>query len=392
MVRHRSPWLISTATSLIVFLLVAAASFGWKYRQLPPPLQTAPPRATARVYIHQANFACQPAWQEIQGQWKSEVRDHLEMVVEQSGEMTVVSISLSDLPPESIVPLDNVVASAYAQCCRSQWKMEVEQACFTTQEKVREARRAVETADARWESLRQRQDERTAAAGKKPEASAPALVENPQWTEAARRLAELEEKRRVLLFNRTPLHPSVQEIEMRIGEARREMSSIPEKIAQWSPGVQSSPTLPPVALEELESARQSSTAAHGQLQKAEDAARSALAARSGDLRIDVEPADALPPIVATRRCTPKLLVTVLLAAATSAIGLGMIALGAALEPTIAGIGELQGLLPVPVLGVVPAVNPSQPVRSNNRRRVVRCIAILAGLLLLIGVGWLFFRV
>jgi hypothetical protein len=64
-VRQRSPWLMSKTACLLVFVLVGAAAFGWKYRQLPPTPPTAPPRATAKVYIHEGKFAVQPAWQEI---------------------------------------------------------------------------------------------------------------------------------------------------------------------------------------------------------------------------------------------------------------------------------------------------------------------------------------
>jgi hypothetical protein len=386
---------MSKTACLLVFVLVGAAAFGWKYRQLPPTPPTAPPRATAKVYIHEGKFAVQPAWQEILAQSKSEVRDHLKIEADQCGGMTVVSLSLSDLPRETILPLVNLVASAYAQTCRSQWTVETEHAYTAAQEKVREAQRAVQDADARLESLRQRQSEQATAENGRPEPPPVVLADNPQWSEAARRLADLEEKRRVLLFERTPLHPSVQEIEMRIGEMRREMASIPARIAQPSavapPSVQRLPASPPVAPEELDAAQQAASSLHGQLQQAETAARTALTARSGELRVDIEPAEAIPSIAAPQRVTPALLGMVLLTAMTSVIGLGMISFGAALEPVLSSIGELQALLPVPVLGVVPAVHPAQPTQSALRRRLARYAAILSGLFLLIAVGCFFFH-
>ena len=69
----------------------------------------------------------------------------------------------------------------------------------------------------------------------------PTTIENPRWTEICRRLADLEERRKVLLFERMPLHPSVQEIEMRITDVRREMASIPPKIAQEPPAGRAQP-------------------------------------------------------------------------------------------------------------------------------------------------------
>jgi hypothetical protein len=389
-VRQRSPWRMSATAGLVIFLLAAAAAFGWKYRQLPPPQPIAPPSATARVSIHHPTFAYQSAWQAIQAQSKSDIRDHLVIVADCSGGITVVSISLSDVSRETIVPMVNFVASAFAQNCRSQWQVDAEQAYTATQEKVREAQRAVQAADTRLELLRQRQRERTAAGGASGGPSSPAMVENPQWTEAARRLAELEKKRRELLSERTPMHPSVREIEMRIDDTRRDLSSIPAKIAQAPSGVPR-PTLPPVAPGELSASEQAYTVARSQLQQAENAARAALVTRSGDLVIDVEPADVPPPVVVPQRLTATLLGAVLLAAATSLIGLGMISFGVSLEPAVSTIAELQSLVTAPILGVVPATHPSQPGRSTVRRQFVRCMTILSGSLLLVAVGWFLFR-
>ena len=98
------------------------------------------------------------------------------------------------------------------------------------------------------------------------------MVDNPQWTEAVRRLGELEERRRVLLFERTPLHPSVQEIEMRISDMRREMATIPPKIAQATGATQSTPfasRLPPVLPAELEAAQQAAATLHRQVEQSD---------------------------------------------------------------------------------------------------------------------------
>ena len=153
------------------------------------------------------------------------------MEAQRSGQETVVAISLSNLPAETIVPMVNVVASAYSQACRAEWKLHLEQAYSAAEEKVRQAQRQAFEAQTRFELLRDRRAAGTGELG--PVAPPqPATIENPRWTEICRRLADLEERRRILLFERTPLHPSVQEIEMRITDVRREMASIPPKIAQ----------------------------------------------------------------------------------------------------------------------------------------------------------------
>ena len=124
--------------------------------------------------------------------------------------------------------------SAYSQACRAQWKLQLEQAYSAAEEKVRQTERQAFEAQTRFELLRDRRLQ--ALANLWPVAPPqPATIENPRWTETRRRLADLEERRKILLFERTPLHPSVQEIEMRIADVRREMAAIPPTIAQASP-------------------------------------------------------------------------------------------------------------------------------------------------------------
>ncbi len=404
-VRQQSPWLLPRTAYLVVFLLVGAGAFLWKYAHMPSPQPLAPPQATARVCIHQPTFAYESAWREILSQAKSEVRDHLNIERQPAGDATVVGISLSDLPPgvlsrEAIVPLINVVSAAFVQTCRSQWKIHVEQAYSGAQQQVRDDERLAQEADSRLELLRQRQSEDTTATVK-PEPRSPVMVENPQWTEAARRLAELEERRRVLLFERTPLHPSVQEVEMRIGDARREMAAIPPKVAQGPAAKEAKePTnttrtqaLLSAArtLGELEAAQQTARKLHDQLRQAEAAARAALTARNKELGIDLEPAKALPDPPPATRFGATLWAAVLVTAATSVIGVGMISFGASLEPALSNMGELQALLPVPIVGVVPAVHPARSAAvSTARRRLARYASIAAGIALLTVVAWLFF--
>ena len=289
-VRQRSSRIVSAATGLIVFAVVAAVAFAWKYRQLPPPTrdpqagapgapQADAAQATATVVIHQPTFAYNRAWQEILAQSKLEVRDRLACRSERRGDTIVVSISLSDIARDTLAPLVNVVASAYIQTCRSQWKVETEQAYSEAQEKLRETQRAAQEANSRLDALRQRQNDAVAAVGQGADVPSVVMVENPQWTEAARRLAELEERQRMLLFERTPVHPAVQEIAMRISDMRREMASIPAKIAQsnGSPSMPRASRLPAVepVPAELEAASQSAETMRRQVQQAVAAAQRA---------------------------------------------------------------------------------------------------------------------
>jgi hypothetical protein len=395
-VRPSLPRLLSIKVCLAVFCVVGLTALGLKYRHWSAEQPAAPPQVTAKICIHHPTFAFRPVWQEILAQSRSEVRDHLNMEGRRCGETTAVSISLSDLPRETIAPLVNMVASAYAQACRTQWKVDAERACSAAQEKLNEAQRLVQEADARLESLRQRQNEALAGTSG-PSALQSPVVDNPQWSDAARRLTELEERRRVLLFDRTPLHPSVQELEMRISDVRREMASIPAKIAQASSAgappagtnLPARPFLGPTS-GELETARQAAQSLRDRLLHAEAASRAALAVRMEELRIDLEPGEDLAPLSRLPRFAPAMWATALVTATTSVIGLGMIFFGASLEPTLSSIGELQAVLPVPIVGVVPAVHPGRrSPRSALVRRLARYATMVLGAMLLAVVAWQF---
>jgi hypothetical protein len=355
-----------------------------------------PRQAIAKVCIHHPNFGFQHAWQEVIAQARTEVRENLHMEAQRSGPETVVAISLRGLPAETSVPMVNVVASAYSQACRAQWKLQLEQAYSTVAEKVRQTERQAVEAQTRFELLR---DCRLRAlANVKPVVpQQPATIDNPRWTEICRRLTELEERRKILLFERTPLHPSVLEIEMRISDVRREMASIPAKIAQEPPAGPSAAPAPlgalppdPPAATEVQAAQQAAEQLKQDLQQAQAAERAALTARGEELRIDLVSAEPLPPPPAPPRVTGAILGKALVTAATSLVGLAMISLGASLEPALSSIAELQALLPAPIVGVIPATHPGRRwTASAFRRRLARCGWITAGLAVMFAVGWLF---
>jgi hypothetical protein len=392
-VRQHSQWQLSKPAYGAIFLTVALAAFGWKVFSSHPVKAEVRAQATAKVCIHHPNFAFQNAWQEVVAQAKTEVRENLQVQSQRSGQQTVVAISLSNLPAETIVPMVNVVASAYWQACRAEWKLHLERAYSATQEKVRQTERRAFEAQTRLESLRDRRLQ--ALANLRPVAPPqPTTVDNPRWAEICRRLADLEERRRILLFERTPLHPSVQEIEMRITDVRREMASIPPKVTQEAPAGPQPNALPAdtPAAAEVQAAQQAVERLKQDLQQAQALERAALTARGEELQVDLLSAEPLPPSPAPSRATAAILGKALVIAATSIVGLGMISLGASLEPAIASITELQALLPVPIVGAIPAAHPHRRSRSSAlRRRLACCGWIAAGLAVLFAVAWLFVR-
>ena len=111
-----------------------------------------------------------------------------------------------------------------------------------------------------------------------------------------------------------------------------------------------------------------------------------------ELRVDLLAAEALPPPPTPPRVTPAIVGKALVAATTSIIGLGMISVGAALEPVVASIAELKALLPVPIVGTLPAMTPGRRGGTSPlRRRLARWGWTTAGLAVLLAVAWVFFR-
>jgi hypothetical protein len=258
---------------------------------------------------------------------------------------------------------------------------------------VQQAERQAFEAETRFELLRDRRL-RVLASLRPAAPPEPATIENPRWAEANRRLTDLEERRRVLLFERTPLHPSVLEIEMRITDARREMASIPPKISQEPPAVPPPSTVPsdtPDAAE-VQAAQQAIEQAKQDLQQAQAMERAALTARGEELQVDLLAAKPLPSPPAPSRANTIMFGKAFVIAATSIVGLGMISLGASLEPALSSIAELQALLPAPVVGVIPATHPGRRCTTSPlRRRLARWSWMIAGLVVLFAVVWLFFR-
>jgi hypothetical protein len=125
------------------------------------------------------------------------------------------------------------------------------------------------------------------------------------------------------------------------------------------------------------------------LRQAQAIERAAQTARGEELHVDLLAAEPLPP---PPRATAANLGKALVLATTSIVGLGMISLGASLEPSLSSIAELQALLPAPIVGVIPATLPgSRRAASPMGRRLARWGWMAAGLAVLFAVAWILFR-
>ena len=56
-------------------------------------------------------------------------------------------------------------------------------------------------------------------------APTPSLVDNPAWLDLQRQLADLQQRRARLLVDRTPIHPEVQQTEIRIADLQRQLEA-----------------------------------------------------------------------------------------------------------------------------------------------------------------------
>jgi hypothetical protein len=373
-VRQRPRLRLLDWTYMLVLFVVAAAVFVWQYLDSRARQPAAAPRATTTVCIHSPNFAYDPPWQQTRLQAKPAVRDGLSMEARQVGPDTVVSISLGGLPADSLGPLAEVVAAAYSQACRSQWKLQLEQAYSTAQEAVRKAERLAQESERQVERLRERQrqwERQQAQAGDRAGTSlnpASVTIENPRWTELFRRLSDLEKRRDALLVDRTPLHPAVQELETQIVDVRREMSVIPPRLtAEATVSSQARPRMEgaqpkdvgkvePVPPAELQVAEAAAERLRQDVQEAQARQRVAMNARGEDLPIDVYPAT-LPARSAASQGDASILISAAFAGVALAVYLAVAAFRAWREPALSGITELQAALPAPVIGFVPASLP-----------------------------------
>ena len=140
-VRQRPNLALSIVAGIVVFVVVARRRSAGNTGSCPPHRSLRAPcrprrRSSSTVRTSRRTERGMRFWPNL-GQMSATI---CALKSEHRGDATVISVSASDLPRESLVPLVNVVASAFVQTCRSQWKVETEQAYSNAQERLREAR------------------------------------------------------------------------------------------------------------------------------------------------------------------------------------------------------------------------------------------------------------
>jgi capsular polysaccharide biosynthesis protein len=260
----------------------------------------------------------------------------------------------------------------------------------------------------------------------------PPVVANPERLELEGEIAELEEQRARLLTSRTPLHPEVRDLDLRIDGVRQRLASLPDEVPGQLAGPSSTgqgPTLNgPDAVSQPDPAGQSAMSndappprdeRRSAQQTAEEYAQAVQAFRVHKETLDQARAeyDRLSEIKRrawerqlrcphvevelARGCeasvgadaSPRPWMAALAAGLAVAFGVGLISAGFDTDLPLTTLEEAETALPIPIVGTIPLREPSsgddlqEPVRRlGGGAKVflgVLVIAVCFGVLVLL---------
>ena len=428
-VRQGSPWTVPWAIYVVAFLGAGAAAY-WRGNSATEQAQESSPASTTAVVRLREPIvgrSAQPPGPALAGGPESAASslrdrrlapDHVrQQIVSLAGDHAQeslrvetaatstpgelkVSIAMPRRPQQEAVPTVNTLAQAFATAYRAEWRASVEQAYRDAHETADRAQQQVRESKLQLDTMldRQAQAAREAAAklaaaraaGRSP--ASPGMVDNPDWVEQNQQLGEMRQRRRALLNDRTPLHPAVQDLDNRIEQLERQMAAIPRQIPAGASGAVPAPPAPPQVEEpaivaqpnpaEVQKLQQIAEQANRLHEEAIKAEQQAWQMRLQEPAIDLELAQIEPSL-------PRSGISAWLAAlavgVTMVTGLGMISTAMAIELPVATMAELEAALPVPIVGLVPQLDPTRASAGRSRgQRLLRMVLVVAGLLVLAG--------
>jgi hypothetical protein len=311
-------------------------------------------------------------------EWRVRLQEKLlvDVGADNSPGATRVSIAYADENARAAAQGVNSLADSFAEGFRRQWRSQAEMVYRDAHDAAGRAADDLRRATARLNAF-------------SPQVAPlnPSLVDNPDWLELNRQLANLQQRRDRLLVDRTSLHPEVQAAEVRIADLKRRLAAserwIPARQSAATPPESIPPGQPTAAAEGAASFEKLRDAVARSQQASEKAARAeqrAWQARQQEPQIELQLAQApcAPPLYWRLR----LALASLAAGMTTTVGLGMIATGAAIEPTVNSLAQLGAVLSVPVLGVVPATDRIKSARAG-RSGLLRMLWIGMGLVVIV---------
>ena len=333
-----------------------------------------------------------------------------------------ISISCVDGDPDRAMRLVNTVAEAYAARHRAHWETTARQEYLQAQDAAERARQEYLEAKGRLDDfveqhflMEQALAERWA---KSPPATTPAgsptsreparpappqTAVDPEKIDLERQLADLQRRRSQLLENRTPLHPQVRDIEVRIAGVRERLDSPlssdliderPDAFAAKQPSasedavVESRPgTTDEVSLRGMAEERAEVVRAFDAYKEALDLARQEYDRRCEVKRraweqqvrradIELETADQCQ-VSPSAGGSSRGLLGALAAALVVAVGVGLISSGFDTDPPLSTRGQAEAALPAPIVGAIPATGTSPPGADGERSRPASGLAKIA---------------
>jgi len=321
-----------------------------------------------------------------------------------------VPIEYVDDSAERAAEVANAQAQRYVHDRLAEWKLRMEGPYLKARAAAEKARQEHVENTARLEAFQRQLAEaaeaaRAKAAAKAPEKPLPPpMVDNPQWLDLERQLAELQRRCDELLLDRTPLHPMVVDLAGRMAVVQEKLTATPRHIpsgnaespvlADTSPAAET-PTADAAGgdqdgdriakenqarLGELTAAVERTRQAR---EEAELAEKSALQTLQAAPKYAVEPAQVIERLPQPDYGWRRLAWTTLFSGMLMALGVGAVAAGANVEPPVAGVAELKADLDVPIVGPIPADDPvADPAAISRRRSSLRRTMIGIGLALI----------
>ncbi len=217
------------------------------------------------------------------------------------------------------------------------------------------------------------------------------MIDNPKWLDLNRRLGELQQHRDALLVDRTPVHPAVEDVTVRIKDLQRQIAAIPRQIASTASAKRETPAADAKnsaaaadsiasqdteKLDELTAAVETARLACQQAEAAEKQARDAQKAGPRYTIVYARIAETSP---APDSGWQRLMYTTLAAGLLMAFGAGLLSAGANIHPTVASAAEVQAAAGVAVLATIPATSPlPDPLWLSRRQKRLRRMLLAVG--------------
>ena len=221
------------------------------------------------------------------------------------------------------------------------------------------------------------------------------MIDNPKWLDLNRRLGELQQHRDALLVDRTPVHPAVEDVTVRIKDLKQQIAAVPRQIASTASTKGATPAARPknsaaaadsIASQDREKLSELATAVETRrlaCQQAEIAEKQARDAQKAGPRYTIVYAQIAETSPALDSGWQRLMYTTLGAGLLMAFGAGLLLTGANIHPTVASAAEVQAAAGAAVLAMIPATSPlPDPLWLSRRQKRLRRMLLAVGLLMI----------